>query len=128
MYDDGLGGDNADCSSAHRSGCWSHRHDILWEFGSNDVLAMGAATARGPDGASYAFLLVGGFPADPSSDDAGYTPTYAYTWTQAVADGAGSNVYHAGVPAIGCKVPAVIGKSLGTAKRSLARRTAVSGP
>jgi len=29
MYDDGLGSPNLDCTSAHRTGCWGHRHTIL---------------------------------------------------------------------------------------------------
>jgi len=120
MYDDGLGSPNIDCSPSHKAGCWGHRHDILWGFNPSDVLAMGAASGNGPDGLSYALLLVAGFPPDPSSNDPGYTPTYSYTWTQAVADGAGSNAYDPGVPATGCQVPAVVGKPLPAARRLIA--------
>ncbi len=119
MYDDGLGSVNLDCTPSHRAGCWGHRHDILWAFDRSDVLAMGAASGNG---SSYATLLVGGFPPDPSWDDPGYTPTYSYTWAQAVADGAGTNTYDPGTPIVPtCQVPGVSGDSLRTAKRVIAR-------
>ena len=91
MWNDGLGSGNFDCTASKASGCWGHRHDILWRFGSSAVLAMGAAVGLGPNhGRAYAMILVGG--------DAGYTPTYNYTWSQAVADGAGTNTYSPGLP------------------------------
>jgi hypothetical protein len=65
------------------SGCWGHRHDILWQFGPG-ALAMGAAV--GPDSSgkpAYTMLLMQGSPS--------YTPVFTYTWNQAVADGAGSS-------------------------------------
>jgi hypothetical protein len=117
MYDDGLGSPNVDCTASHRSGCWGHRHDILWAFGPSDVLAMGAAS----DGWSYVLLLVAGFPADPSWDDPGYTPTYGYTWSEAVADGAGTNAYDPGAPdTTVCNVPSVVGRTLASAKKLIA--------
>ena len=118
MYDDGLGSSNVDCTPSYRSACWGHRHDILWKFATSDVLAMGAASRRGLDGPSYALLVVAGFPADPSWDDPGYTPTYAYTWSDAVADGAGTNAYDPGVPDTAvCHAPSTVGRKLGTAKK-----------
>src|SRR5438270_9634056 len=32
MYDDGPGSDNVDCTASTPSGCWGHRHDVLWNF------------------------------------------------------------------------------------------------
>jgi hypothetical protein len=121
MYDDGLGSPNLDCSKAHRSGCWDHRHDILWKFDSGDVLAAGAASGNGPYGESYALLLVEGYEPDPYGDP-GYTPTYSYTWSQAVADGAGTNAYDPGNPlAIPCHVPGVLGETLVAATRAIGK-------
>lgn len=84
MYDDGPGSGNEDCTAANSSGCWGHRHDVLWQFEESDPaqpLAMGAATAIDPSGtAGYAMILGQG--------DAGYRPAYTYTWSHALADGA----------------------------------------
>jgi hypothetical protein len=91
LWDDGPGSGNLDCTATVTSGCWGHRHNVLWKFGSSAVLAMGAAQGWGPNhGKGYAMLLVGGYP--------GYKPTYGYTWAKAVADGAGKNTYHPGSP------------------------------
>jgi hypothetical protein len=53
MYDDGLGSDNEDCTTANRQGCWGHRDNILGTFSSSAAcdggkheLAMGAGYAR----------------------------------------------------------------------------------
>jgi hypothetical protein len=58
MYDDGLGSFNLDCTSSDQSGCWGHRHDILWAFST--PIAMGAAVATGQYGRSMTELFVGG--------------------------------------------------------------------
>ena len=58
MYDDGLGSDNLDCTNANPSGCWGHRHDILWHF--DTPIAMGAGYASGQYGPSMTELFVGG--------------------------------------------------------------------
>jgi hypothetical protein len=58
MYDDGLGSDNLDCTNANPSGCWGHRHDILWHF--DTPIAMGAGSATGQYGPSMTELFVGG--------------------------------------------------------------------
>jgi hypothetical protein len=81
MYDDGPGSGNLDCTVQNHSGCWGHRHDILWRFGSDGALAMGAAahTASG-GGSSYAMLLEQVRP--------GAHPAYLYRWRQAVRAGA----------------------------------------
>ena len=83
MYDDGPGSDNVDCTSSDPSGCWGHRHDILWQFGSG-TLAMGAATGADSSGnTAYTMLLMQG--------NASYRPVFTYTWAQALADGAESS-------------------------------------
>ncbi len=58
MYDDGLGSGNLDCTSSDQSGCWGHRHDILWSF--SGPIAMGAGYATGQYGPSMTELFVGG--------------------------------------------------------------------
>jgi hypothetical protein len=58
MYDDGLGSDNMDCTDSNSSGCWGHRHDILWHFAT--PIAMGAGYASGQYGPSMTELFVGG--------------------------------------------------------------------
>jgi hypothetical protein len=81
MYDDGPGSGNLDCTAANRSGCWGHRHDILWRFSPLGALAMGAAASAHSSGrASYAMLLEQVRP--------GVHPAYIYGWKQAVRAGA----------------------------------------
>jgi hypothetical protein len=81
MYDDGLGSGNLDCTANHRSGCWGHRHDILWRFDPRGALAMGAAAHAAPGGRSgYAMLLEQARP--------GARPVYTYRWRQALRAGA----------------------------------------
>ncbi len=58
MYDDGPGSDNLDCASPGQSGCWGHRHDVLWHF--DTPIAMGAGYASGQYGPSMTELFVGG--------------------------------------------------------------------
>jgi hypothetical protein len=83
MYDDGPGSGNLDCTSSDTSGCWGHRHDILWSFDGGGALAMGAAAGDDPSGApGYTMLIEEG---DPQT---GTSYTYTYTWSEAVADGA----------------------------------------
>ncbi|HET9102610.1 MAG TPA: hypothetical protein VFN55_04600 [Solirubrobacteraceae bacterium] len=83
MYDDGPGSGNLDCTSRTSSGCWGHRHDVLWSFGGNGALAAGVASGTDPSGTpGYAMLLGQG-------DTATYHPAYTYTWAQALAAGAG---------------------------------------
>lgn len=82
MYDDGPGSGNVDCTSSNSSGCWGHRHDVLWEFGPG---ALAGGVAAGTDNSgdpSYTMLLMQGSPS--------YTPVYNYTWSEALADGAAS--------------------------------------
>jgi hypothetical protein len=83
MYDDGPGSGNLDCTQGDASGCWGHRHDVLYKFDSSGPLAMGVAEGTDPSGEpGYAMLLFEG-------DDT-YHPSYVYTWAQAVAAGAGT--------------------------------------
>jgi hypothetical protein len=82
MYADGPNSGNLDCTDTDPSGCWGHRHDVLWEFEGDGPVAMGAAVGTDPGGMrSFTMLLVEG--------NQGYQPHYSYTWAQAVADGAG---------------------------------------
>jgi hypothetical protein len=82
MYDDGPGSGNLDCPKAGGSGCWGHRHDVLWGFTGGGVLAAGAASGKDSGGMTgYTMLLAEG--------NRSYRPTYTYTWAQAVAAGAG---------------------------------------
>jgi hypothetical protein len=94
MYDDGLASDNLDCTASHPSGCWGHRHDVLWRFDSFGPLAMGAAAGNDNSGdSSFAALYFEG--------DQTYAPTYTYTWAQAVAAGANHGVLGSSSPASG---------------------------
>jgi hypothetical protein len=86
MYNDGYGGGNLDCTSPHAAGCWSHRRTVLSSFGARARTAMGAAAGYDRQGErSYAMILGKG--------TRGFPPTYYYTWSQAVAAGAGTNNY-----------------------------------
>jgi hypothetical protein len=81
MYDDGPGSGNLDCTAANSSGCWGHRHDVLWQFDQGGALAMGVASGKDSLGRpGYAMLIVEG--------DSDYHPSFTYTWAQAVAAGA----------------------------------------
>ena len=80
MYDDGPGSGNLDCSPTNRRGCWGHREDILWRFGHNGALAMGAAAQKVRGASGYAMLLEQLRP--------GIHPAYTYRWTRAVRAGA----------------------------------------
>ena len=92
MYDDGQGSGNLDCTSNNTTGCWGHRHDVLWSFDGGNPLAMGVAAGTDAAGSSgYAMLLGEG--------DQGYVPVYTYTWARAVAAGANAGVV--GPPAPG---------------------------
>jgi hypothetical protein len=83
MYADGLGGKNLDCTALTPSRCWDHRDNILKAFGSGP-LAMGAAAGIGPGGIpGYTALLVEG--------SGSYRPAFLYTWSDAVAAGAGGS-------------------------------------
>jgi hypothetical protein len=82
MYDDGPGGDNLDCLSLAGSGCWDHRHNVLWPFAGSGLLLMGAAGGSDAHGSPGAAMLLVEAPS-------GYRPAYLYTWDQAVAAGAG---------------------------------------
>jgi hypothetical protein len=97
MYWDGPGGTNLDCTPTDTSGCWGHRHNVLWSFGGTGQLAMGAAA--GPDSSGqqgYAMLLGRG--------DGTYVPTYTYTRAAAQADGAGTHAYDPGTPQLTVEV------------------------
>jgi hypothetical protein len=77
MYDDGLGSGNIDCTISNQSGCWGHRHDILYPFSA--PLVMGAAFAPSTlDGPSLTELFVGGDTATAvGAADALLAPTWS---------------------------------------------------
>jgi len=78
MYMDGPGGENIDCTSAHSSGCWGHRDNILGNFSRNGgTPLMGAAySLKASMSPSMTQLFVD------------YTelslPTLVYTWQDAL--------------------------------------------
>jgi hypothetical protein len=112
VWNDGLGSRNPRCTPTDHSRCWGHRHSVLWKYGP--VLAMGAAAGRDSrhHQRGYTYLFVGG--------NSSYTPTYTYTWREALEDGAGTNPYDPGPsPRSMCNVPAVIGMKLRGATRAL---------
>ena len=85
MYYDGWGGtqtSNLDCTSPTASGCWAHRADVL-AFPQLGMLSMGGSVSVDAHGQiGYAMTLV-------------WTPVsnwtnYSYSWSDAVAAGAGS--------------------------------------
>lgn len=61
MYGDGLNtngtSNNIDCSRAHPGGCWSHRDNMLRNFGSGNRLLLGIGYARTATGASWTQLF-----------------------------------------------------------------------
>ena len=75
MYDDGLDPDgtskNIDCSTSHPSGCWSHRNNMLFNFGSGNQIALGIGHATTGSGPSWTQL----FQAYPASKRLAYVPT-----------------------------------------------------
>jgi hypothetical protein len=112
VWNDGLGSTNPRCTPTDHSRCWGHRHSVLWKYGWN--AAMGAASGRDSSHhrLGYAYLFVGG--------SSGYSPSYTYTWKQAVADGAGTNTYDYGTPPPKmCHVPVIIGLKLAGATRAI---------
>ena len=78
MYDDGYHSGNIDCPSRPAPGCWGHRRNIL-AFPAGIRLSMGAAVLR--RGPSYALTIV---------ETSTAVWPYQYTWSAAMADGAGT--------------------------------------
>jgi len=114
VWNDGMGSTNPRCVPADRSRCWGHRHSVLWRFASGSRIAMGAAAGRDLTHHSlgYAYLFVGG--------NSAFHPTWTYTWKQAVADGAGTNVYDYGPPpGAKCNVPVAIGLGVSGASKAI---------
>jgi hypothetical protein len=97
MYADGYGSGNVDCGAPTDAGCWVHRRDILWApapppgLVEGLVYSMGAAAATDASGSpAYALSVVVSGAAEP--------PAYSYTWSQAMAEGAGTNAYPVAPP------------------------------
>jgi hypothetical protein len=59
MYDDGVGGDNADCTAAGDRGCWGHRDIILWA--PHGTLVAGGGYSGGGAAGSYAYVVLSGY-------------------------------------------------------------------
>ncbi len=77
MYDDGPGSGNLACQQAGDSGCWGHRHNILYRFDNPIAMGVGYAadTSYGP---SMTELFIGGDKATgPGQADALLAPTSA---------------------------------------------------
>ena len=79
MYDDGYGSYNVDCSSPGATGCWGHRDVILSTYSDKPLLVSGAGSDKQNGLVSIAQMFVGG---------QGQTPTFTYTWAQALRHGA----------------------------------------
>ena len=82
MYQDGYGGDNVDCTSPGASGCWGHRdNELTSNYGGTLVMGAGEAPeSTGLETLSELLVVV----ADPAD-----VPPLSYTWSDAVAAGAG---------------------------------------
>ena len=82
MYQDGYGGDNVDCTSPGASGCWGHRdNELTSNYGGTLVMGAGEATESTGLETLSELLVVVANPAD--------VPPLSYTWSDAVAAGAG---------------------------------------
>lgn len=60
MYEDGVGGENADCSAAGERGCWGHRDIILWDKTHATLVAGGGYSSAG-GGGSFAYVVLAGY-------------------------------------------------------------------
>ncbi|MDE3134693.1 MAG: hypothetical protein KGL15_11555 [Acidobacteriota bacterium] len=69
MYDDGVGGNNADCSASGASGCWGHRDIILWDRLHGALVAGGGYSSTGGSG-SFAYVVLAGYS----------TASLSFTW------------------------------------------------
>ena len=78
MYDDGPGSGNLDCPHAGDSGCWGHRHNILYRFDNPVAMGVGYAanTRYGP---SITELFIGG---DTATSAGQADALLAPTWNQ----------------------------------------------
>jgi hypothetical protein len=143
MYDDGPGSGNLDCTSSDRSGCWGHRHDILWRFSGPTV--MGAGYGTGQYGPSMTELFVGGDTrTGPGQADAPIVRPAGQSVGATAAGGSGPRapsariislaparnrvnltIGCAGARAAACKVTVTLGLGRGGQRRSLGRVSAV---
>jgi hypothetical protein len=102
MYNDGPGGANGDCRTASARGCWGHRDNILGGYPTKTRFvapAAGATIALVPR--RHATLVMGAGSQQPNGTGGpqgnftaifasvvGRTPSFVYTWKQALAAGA----------------------------------------
>jgi hypothetical protein len=84
MYVDGFPGLNVGCPSPAATGCWIHRHGVLFAFQPSVKLTMGVATAVDRAGDPVVGMLI-------AATRHARGPGEDYTWAQAVADGAGAS-------------------------------------
>lgn len=80
MYVDGYGSPNVDCTSPSASGCWGHRHVILWPFGGDQQLYMGAAQTVTSSGLAGGTTLLA---QTMLVADASTAISTSFTWQQA---------------------------------------------
>jgi hypothetical protein len=103
MYDDGYGGPNFDCKTPKTAGCWGHRTNILGRYPRTTRFISGAwGTTVSTVSRRQAVPVMGAGWSQPNGAGGpqgnwtaiftsltGKTPALAYTWKQALADGAG---------------------------------------
>jgi hypothetical protein len=111
MYSDGWPGLNIDCPSPGATGCWVHRHGILFAFAGSTRLTMGAAVATDGSGRPVVGMLI-------AATRRATGPGEDYTWAQAEADGAGST------SGTSIRAPALVAPRITSSQTSSAARTA----
>jgi hypothetical protein len=103
IYDDGYGGPNFDCKTPKTAGCWGHRTNILGRYPRTTRFISGAwGTTVSTVSRRQAVPVMGAGWSQPNGAGGpqgnwtaiftsltGKTPALAYTWKQALADGAG---------------------------------------
>jgi hypothetical protein len=102
MYDDGYGGPNFDCKTPQTAGCWGHRENILGRFPTQTRFISGPwGSTVSTVSRRHAVPVMGAGWLQPNGTGGpqgnwtaiftsvtGKTPPLAYTWKQALADGA----------------------------------------
>jgi hypothetical protein len=103
MYNDGYGGPNSACSTPKAAACWGHRDDILGGYPTRTKFISGPwGSTVSTVSARRAVPVMGAGWVEPNGSGGpqgnwtaiftsvtGKTPRLAYTWKQALADGAG---------------------------------------
>lgn len=110
MYNDGWGSANVDCTSSMAPGCWGHRDNILGPYPvitqyASSTFGEGPTMLPSPEPTTLV-MGTGAFTLSPSGPPPGWwgvmnmtaifvavtgpPPPFIYTWSQAVAAGAGT--------------------------------------